>query len=143
MDCRRLEALLADMGSSRRFCHGDQPTLADCCLVPQVFNARRFEVDLSECPRLLEIDAPAMHCRPSRADIRAWNQTRRRKVAGKYLGSGGRPAMQFRFVPMDVGLRLVWGMPDAELHFFDRCGRRAQWEYAVKFNQMVLEFLGR
>jgi hypothetical protein len=59
MDCRRLEALLADMGSSRRFCHGDQPTLADCCLVPQVFNARRFEVDLSECPRLLEIDAPA------------------------------------------------------------------------------------
>ncbi len=52
-----LEALLADMGSKRRFCHGDQPTLADCCLVPQELNARRFEVDLSECPRLLEIDA--------------------------------------------------------------------------------------
>jgi maleylacetoacetate isomerase len=52
-----LEALLADMGSSRRFCRGDQPTLAHCCLVPQVFNARRFEVDLPECPRLLEIDA--------------------------------------------------------------------------------------
>ena len=52
-----LEVLLTDMGSSGRFCHGDQLTLADCCLVPQLFNARRFEVDLSECPRLLEIDA--------------------------------------------------------------------------------------
>ncbi|MBB5499754.1 maleylacetoacetate isomerase/maleylpyruvate isomerase [Paraburkholderia sp. MM5384-R2] len=51
-----LEALLVDMGSSGRFCHGDRPTLADCCVVPQLFNARRFEVDLSQCPRLLEID---------------------------------------------------------------------------------------
>jgi maleylacetoacetate isomerase len=52
-----LETLLADMGSSGRFCHGDQPSLADCCLVPQLFNARRFAVDLSEFPRLLAIDA--------------------------------------------------------------------------------------
>jgi maleylacetoacetate isomerase/maleylpyruvate isomerase len=52
-----LEAMLAEMGSSGRFCHGDQPTLADCCLVPQLFNARRFEVNLSEFPRLLAIDA--------------------------------------------------------------------------------------
>ncbi|WP_413231292.1 glutathione S-transferase C-terminal domain-containing protein [Paraburkholderia kirstenboschensis] len=44
-------------GFIRRFCHGDQPTLADCCLAPQLFNARRFEVDLSKCPRLIEIDA--------------------------------------------------------------------------------------
>ncbi|MBC8750149.1 MULTISPECIES: maleylacetoacetate isomerase [Paraburkholderia] len=50
-----LETLLVDMGSSGRFCHGDRPTLADCCVVPQLFNARRFEVDLSQCPRLLEI----------------------------------------------------------------------------------------
>lgn len=48
-----------------------------------------------------------------------------------------------RFVPMDVGLRLVWGMPDADLHVFGRCGHWAQWEHAAKFNQMVLEFLGR
>lgn len=52
-----LETLLADMGTAGRFCQGDQPTLADCCLVPQLFNARRFEVDLSGCPLLLEIDA--------------------------------------------------------------------------------------
>ena len=47
-----------------------------------------------------------------------------------------------RFVPMDVGLRLVWGMPNADLHVFGRCGHWAQWEHAAKFNQMVLEFLG-
>ncbi len=47
-----------------------------------------------------------------------------------------------RFVPMDVGLRLLWGMPNAELHIFNRCGHWAQWEHAAKFNRMVLEFLG-
>lgn len=52
-----LEILLADMGTSGQFCHGNQPTLADCCLVPQLFNARRFDVDLSGCPRLLAIEA--------------------------------------------------------------------------------------
>jgi len=46
-----------------------------------------------------------------------------------------------RFVPMDVGLRLLWGMPNAELHIFNRCGHWAQWEHAAKFNRMVLDFL--
>ncbi len=46
-----------------------------------------------------------------------------------------------RFVPMDVGLRLVWGLPNAELHIFNRCGHWAQWEHADKFNRMVLDFL--
>jgi 2-hydroxy-6-oxonona-2,4-dienedioate hydrolase len=46
-----------------------------------------------------------------------------------------------RFVPMDVGLRLLWGMPNAELHIFNRCGHWAQWEHADKFNRMVLDFL--
>lgn len=46
-----------------------------------------------------------------------------------------------RFVPMDVGLRLIWGMPNAELHVFNRCGHWAQWEHADKFNRMVLDFL--
>ena len=35
------------------YCFGDTPTLADCCLVPQVFNAVRFEVDLSGLPRTM------------------------------------------------------------------------------------------
>ena len=46
-----------------------------------------------------------------------------------------------RFVPMDIGLRLLWGMPNAELHIFNRCGHWAQWEHADKFNRMVLDFL--
>jgi maleylpyruvate isomerase len=40
-----------------RFCHGDAPTMADVCLVPQVFNARRFAVDLAPYPRIVGIDA--------------------------------------------------------------------------------------
>lgn len=46
-----------------------------------------------------------------------------------------------RFVPLDVGLRLVWGMQNAELHIFNRCGHWAQWEHADKFNRMALDFL--
>ncbi len=46
-----------------------------------------------------------------------------------------------RFVPMDVGLRLVWGLPNADLHVFGRCGHWAQWEHAERFNQMLLDFL--
>lgn len=46
-----------------------------------------------------------------------------------------------RFVPMDTGLRLVNGLQRAELHIFNRCGHWVQWEYADKFNRMVLDFL--
>lgn len=38
---------------SSRYCFGDSPTLADCCLVPQIFNAQRFEVELSGLPRTM------------------------------------------------------------------------------------------
>ena len=50
-----LEALLA--GRDGRFCHGDSPTLADVCLVPQMYNARRFGLDLAPYPTLVRIDA--------------------------------------------------------------------------------------
>ena len=46
-----------------------------------------------------------------------------------------------RFVPMDVGLRLVWGMPNADLLVFGRCGHWAQWEHAERFNDTVARFL--
>lgn len=39
------------------FCHGDRPGLADLCLVPQVYNARRWEVDLTPYPRITAISA--------------------------------------------------------------------------------------
>jgi maleylacetoacetate isomerase len=51
------EALLR--AATGRFCFGDQPTLADICLVPQIYNARRFHCDLSAMPRLAAIDAAA------------------------------------------------------------------------------------
>lgn len=44
-----------DDGGAGRFSHGDQPTLADVCLVPQVFNARRYDVDVAAYPRLSAI----------------------------------------------------------------------------------------
>lgn len=52
-----LEAMLAGHPDTDRFCHGDTPTLADCCLVPQLFNARRFNCPLDAYPTLLRIDA--------------------------------------------------------------------------------------
>lgn len=47
---------LLDHPATGRFCHGESPTMADFCLVPQVYNARRWDVDLSACPRLVAID---------------------------------------------------------------------------------------
>jgi 2-hydroxy-6-oxonona-2,4-dienedioate hydrolase len=48
-----------------------------------------------------------------------------------------------RFVPFDVGLRLLWGLPDADLLLLGRCGHWAQWEHAEVFNETVLAFLRR
>ena len=42
------------------FCHGDTPTLADCCLVPQLFNARRFATPLERFPTLCRIEAACL-----------------------------------------------------------------------------------
>lgn len=50
-----VEQLLAGHPGTGRFCHGDLPTLADCCLVPQVYNARRFNCDLSALPTVMRI----------------------------------------------------------------------------------------
>lgn len=50
-----VEALVAE--SAGPFCWGDAPTLADICLVPQLYNARRFQCDISRYPPLVAIDA--------------------------------------------------------------------------------------
>lgn len=52
---RGVEGLLAD-GLAGRFCHGDSPTMADVCLVPQIYNAQRFGCDLSAFPTALKIN---------------------------------------------------------------------------------------
>ena len=51
------EAMLAGSPGTGRFCHGDSPGLADLCLIPQLFNARRFDCPLAAYPTLLRIDA--------------------------------------------------------------------------------------
>ena len=55
-----LEPMIARHGAGYAF--GDAPTLADCMIVPQVYNARRFKVDLTPFPALVAAaDAAALH----------------------------------------------------------------------------------
>ncbi len=53
---KAIEAMLAGAKETGRFCHGDTPTLADVCLVPQVANAVRREIDLRPYPTIKRID---------------------------------------------------------------------------------------
>ena len=50
------EALLDSRDVTGPYCHGDTPTLADACLIPQVYNARRFAVDLAPYPTIRRIE---------------------------------------------------------------------------------------
>lgn len=50
------EAMLDDHPSTGAFCDGHMPTIADCSLVPQLYNARRFGVDLTPYPTILRIE---------------------------------------------------------------------------------------
>lgn len=52
-----LETLVARDGDG--WCFGNQPTLADCYLIPQIYSARRFNVPLEAFPRLLAVDEAA------------------------------------------------------------------------------------
>lgn len=56
---RAFEALLASSPATGLCCHGDTPTLADACLVPQVYNASRFGLDLAPFPAIRRIND---HC---------------------------------------------------------------------------------
>ena len=49
-----LEALVTKHGGT--YCHGDIVTFADLCLVPQLYNARRFDVDISAFPALTDVE---------------------------------------------------------------------------------------
>jgi len=52
-----MERMLVESVDTGRYCHGDSPGLADCCLVPQLYNARRFNLDLAPYPTIARIDA--------------------------------------------------------------------------------------
>jgi maleylacetoacetate isomerase len=68
----RLAVVEAMLPPGGRFCFGDTPTLADICLVPQVYNARRWGVSLEPLPRIAGIAAAAQsvaafeHAEPER-----------------------------------------------------------------------------
>ena len=68
-----LEQMVVKVPDRVNFCFGNAPSLADLCLVPQLYNARRFACDLSVCPTLVQIDAT---CRalPAFADAAPENQ---------------------------------------------------------------------
>lgn len=52
-----IETMLSGSSETGRFCHGDTPTLADICLVPQMANARRGRTNLDAFPTLKRIEA--------------------------------------------------------------------------------------
>ncbi len=55
-----LEKILIDSPSTGDFCEGDVPSIADCCLVPQIYNAQRWTIDLSPWPTIRRIHATCM-----------------------------------------------------------------------------------
>jgi maleylpyruvate isomerase len=59
-----MESFLTDNGKSGRFCFRDQVTMADCCLVPQVFNAQRYNCDLNPYPTAMRIHEACMQLEP-------------------------------------------------------------------------------
>jgi maleylacetoacetate isomerase len=66
-----LETLVARFGG--RYCFGDSLTLADVCLVPQMYNARRFKCDVSPYPTLVRI-ADGLSASPAFARAAPENQ---------------------------------------------------------------------
>lgn len=59
-----LETRLENDSASGKFCHGDTPGLADICLVPQLANARRFNIPLDAFPTLMRIEQNCMALKP-------------------------------------------------------------------------------
>jgi len=57
-------AALEAMAGEQPFLGGEAPTIADVCLVPQMYNARRFQVPLGALPKLVAIDARAAALAP-------------------------------------------------------------------------------
>lgn len=54
---KAMEAMLGDSAATGRYCHGEQPGMADACLVPQVYNAQRWKLPMDDYPTISRIHA--------------------------------------------------------------------------------------
>src|SRR3546814_10014262 len=70
------EALLQHHPSTGEFCDGVAPGIADCCLIPQVYNARRFGVDLTPYPTIVAIEKACLALPAFDAARRSGSRTR-------------------------------------------------------------------
>ncbi|MDB6082754.1 MAG: maiA [Gammaproteobacteria bacterium] len=59
-----IERTLVEARTTGTFCHGDSPTLADCCLVPQVFNALRLKCPIADYPTIMRLYEHCMLLEP-------------------------------------------------------------------------------
>ena len=59
-----MESFLIREGKCGKYCFRDQVTMADCCLVPQVFNAQRYDCDLTPYPTVMRIHEACMQLEP-------------------------------------------------------------------------------
>ena len=60
---RGFEALEKELvGTSGKYCFGDTLSLADCCLIPQIYNAHRFSVEMEKFPIILKVEEVNFKC---------------------------------------------------------------------------------
>ena len=68
------DALEQQLRAQDKYCVGDEVSMADLALVPQVYNARRFNLDLSRHPKILGIEERCLQL-PAFVDARPENQS--------------------------------------------------------------------
>ncbi|MBL4739687.1 MAG: maleylacetoacetate isomerase [Sneathiella sp.] len=70
---RAFEVMLENAAHTGDFCHGSGPGMADCCLIPQIYNARRFDIPMNDYPNILRIEENCRDLIPFK-DARPENQ---------------------------------------------------------------------